>query len=107
LGVSYGEGFGVGTIEAQACGVPVIVSDICASTELVGDGWLIDCQPLWDDSQKSWFSVPNVPHIVDALMQAYERGQGVSEKALAFAEDYRAEKVWQEYWIPTLNKLLK
>ena len=107
LGVSYGEGFGVGTIEAQACGVPVIVSDICASTELVGDGWLIDCQPLWDDAQKSWFSVPNIPHIVDALTQAYSRGRGVSEKALAFAEDYRAEKVWREYWIPTLNKLLK
>jgi hypothetical protein len=74
---------------------------------LVGDGWLVDCQPLWDDAQKSWFSIPNIPHIVDALTQAYSRGQGVSEKALAFAEDYRAEKVWQEYWIPTFNKLLK
>jgi len=40
-------------------------------------------------------------------MQAYDRGQVVSDKALAFAEGYRAEKVWQDYWIPTLGKLLK
>ena len=85
LGISYGEGFGVGTIEAQACGVPVIVSDICASSELVGDGWAVECQPLWDDAQKSWFSVPSIPQTVEALMQAYARGRGQSVKALEFA----------------------
>jgi hypothetical protein len=73
----------------------------------VGDGWLVECQPLWDESQKSWFSIPNIPQIVESLMQAYDRGQVVSDKALAFAENYRAEKVWKDYWIPTLNKLLK
>ena len=40
LGISYGEGFGVGTIEAQACGTPVIVSNICASPVLVLVGLL-------------------------------------------------------------------
>lgn len=107
LGVSYGEGFGVGTIEAQACGTPVIVSDICASSELVGDGWLVECQPLWDDSQKSWFSIPSIPQIVESLVKAYEARGAKSKQALDFAENYRAEKVWQDYWIPTLKKLLK
>lgn len=107
LAVSYGEGFGVGTIEAQACGTPVIVSDICASSELVGDGWLIECQPLWDEAQRSWFSVPNIPQIVRALNEAFEQPRGKSEKALEFAKGYGAEHVWQEYWLPALAQILK
>jgi hypothetical protein len=107
LAVSYGEGFGVGTIEAQACGTPVIVSDICASSELVGDGWLVECQPLWDEPQRSWFSVPNIPQIVRALATAYEQPRGKSEKAIEFAKGYGAEHVWQEYWLPALAQILK
>ena len=107
LAISYGEGFGVGTIEAQACGTPVIVSDICASTELCGDGWLVECQPLWDEPQKSWFSVPNIPQTVAALNAAYESPRGKSQKAIDFAEGYGAEHVWQTYWLPALAKILK
>jgi glycosyltransferase involved in cell wall biosynthesis len=107
LAISYGEGFGVGTIEAQACGTPVIVSDICASTELCGDGWLVECQPIWDEAQKSWFSVPNIPQTVAALSQAYEWPRGKSQKAIDFAEGFGAEHVWQEYWLPALAQILK
>jgi glycosyltransferase involved in cell wall biosynthesis len=107
LAVSYGEGFGVGTIEAQACGTPVIVSDICASTELVGDGWLVECQPLWDEAQKSWFSIPNIPQTVAALEEAYARPRGTSQKALDFAAEYDAETVYQKYWLPALAQILK
>jgi len=107
LGISYGEGFGVGTIEAQACGTPVIVSDICASTELCGDGWLVECQPLWDEAQRSWFSVPNIPQTVAALNAAFERPRGKSAEALEFAKGYGAEHVWQEYWLPALAQILK
>jgi glycosyltransferase involved in cell wall biosynthesis len=107
LGVSYGEGFGVGTIEAQACGTPVIVSNICASPELVGDGWLVDCQPIWDEAQKSWFSIPNIPQIVASLEEAYAMPRGKSEKALEFAKQFNAETVYRKYWLPALDKLLK
>jgi len=107
LGASYGEGFGVGTIEAQACGVPVIVSNFAASAELVGEGWLVEGQPLWDHHQRAWFNVPNVNSIVDALEQAYKRGHGVSVKALEFAKGYDADAVYEAYWKPVLAKLLK
>lgn len=107
LGCSYGEGFGVGTIEAQACGVPVIVSNFAASTELVGDGWLVEGQLLWDFHQRAWFSVPNVHDIVNALEEAYKRPRGVSAKALDFAKDYDADAVYEAYWKPVLAKLLK
>ena len=107
LGISYGEGFGVGTVEAQACGTQVIVSNICASPELVGDGWVVDCQPLWDEAQKSWFSIPSIPQTVAALEEAYGLPRGKSDKAIEFAKAYGAEAIWQKYWLPVLAKLLK
>jgi len=107
LATSYGEGFGVPTVEAQACGVPVIVSDFAASPELLGDGWLVGGQPLYDNSQGSFFNIPSVPMIVDALEQAYKRGKGKSEKAIQFAQQFDHDPVWQKNWIPALKKLLK
>lgn len=107
LGTSYGEGFGVPTIEAQACGVPVIVSNCAASPELVGEGWLVGGQPLYDNAQGAFFTIPSVPQIVDALEKAYERGKGTSDKAIEFAQQFDHEVVWKEHWLPVLDKLLK
>jgi len=107
LAPSYGEGFGVATIEAQACGTPVIVSDFAASSELVGDGWKVPCQPLWDESQMAWFGVPSIPAMANALAEAYARPRGKSEKALEWAQQYSAENVYQTFWRPLLAKLLK
>jgi glycosyltransferase involved in cell wall biosynthesis len=107
LATSYGEGFGVPTVEAQACGVPVIVSDFAASAELVGDGWLVGGQPLYDNSQGAFFNIPSVPLIVDALEQAYERGKGKSDKAIEFAKQFDHDSVWENNWMPALKTLLK
>jgi len=105
LATSYGEGFGIPTIEAQACGTPVIISKFAASTELLGDGWLIDGQPLWDAPQSSWFHMPSIPAIVDSLEQAYNRGRGKSKQAQEFAKAYDADVVFQKYWKPMLGVL--
>jgi hypothetical protein len=105
LGTSMGEGFGIGTIEAQACATPVIVSDFAASSELCGDGWKIGGQPYWDAPQKSWFHIPSVPEIVDALEQAYNRGRAKSDKAAEFAKQYEADYVFETEWKPTLDSI--
>jgi glycosyltransferase involved in cell wall biosynthesis len=107
LAPSYGEGFGVPTIEAQACGVPVIVSKFAASPELVGDGWVVSGQPLYDPAQHSFWTVPSVPEIFIALEEAYKRGKGKSDKAIEFASAFDHEKVWTENWMPVLRTLLK
>jgi len=104
LAPSMGEGFGIPVIEAQACGLPVIVSDFSAQPELVGDGWTVAGQPEWDPMQTSWFFTPHVGAIVDALNKAYQAERGPSEKAIAFAADYAADKVFAESWVPLLEK---
>jgi len=105
---SYGEGFGLATIEAQSCGVRVIGSNWGATPDLVADdGWLVDGQPMWDAGQDAIWTVPLVPSIVEALEEAYKADRGVSKVALDFAKDFDVETVWRKHWLPVLDKLLK
>jgi len=107
LAPSYGEGFGVPTVEAQACGTPVIGSSWAATQDLVSeDGWLVSGNPQWDASQLAWWQIPHVPSIVDALEMAYNRGRKRSEASVEFAKQFEAENVWQKHWMPVLKKLL-
>lgn len=107
LAPSYGEGFGVPTIEAQACGTPVIGSGWAATKELVSeDGWLVDGQPQWDSSQLAWWQIPNVPSIVNALELAYQRGRNRSQASIDFAAKFDVDTVWNNYWEPYLDKVL-
>jgi glycosyltransferase involved in cell wall biosynthesis len=55
---SYGEGFGVPILEAQACGVPVIVTDWTAMTELMGAGWLVDGDPFLRPAARRLLQMP-------------------------------------------------
>lgn len=106
LATSYGEGFGIPTIEAQACGTKVIVSDFAASAELVGDGWKIGGQPLWDDPQQSFFHVPFVEEILQALKEAYNQPRERSLKAMEFAQQYRADQIYETHWKPALKEIM-
>lgn len=105
---NYGEGFGIPQVECQAAGVPIITSNFAASTELAGpDSYLVNGQPFWDAGQHCWYNLPNVQGIVDALEQAYQRGRGEFPDTIAFAQDYDADKVYDESWRPLIKKLSK
>ena len=105
LACSMGEGFGIPVVEAQACGTNVIVSDWTAQRELCGSGWRVPVQPYWDADQTSWFGIPNIQGIVLALEAAYESDRGVSNNAVAFGEQYHADRVFDEYWVPILERM--
>jgi len=103
---SYGEGFGIGQIEAQSCGVPIVTSNFAASAELAGpDSFLVNGQPFWDAGQSTWFNIPNVQAIADSLEQAYQRGRREFPDTIAFAREYDADKVYKESWRPLIKKL--
>lgn len=104
LATSYGEGFGVPTIEAQACGTRVIASGWAASVDLVSeDSFLVEGQPFYDEPQKAFFQVPNLGSIMSALEQAYHAERGFSPVARKFALDFEIGKVFDEYWLPFLK----
>lgn len=105
LAPSYGEGFGVPTIEAQACGTRVIGSNWAATPDLVSeDCWVVQGNPLWNEPHQAWMQVPLVGSIVAALEHAHEAPRGVSEVCVDFAQGFDVDRVWAEYWLPFLCK---
>lgn len=104
---SYGEGFGVPAIEAQACGTRVIASNWAASQDLVAeDGWLVEGQPFWDEAQVAFYNIPLVPSIVNALVEAYKAPREKSIVAQGFASAFDVHSVWKYHWLPFLRKKL-
>lgn len=106
LAPSHGEGFCVPLIEAQACGTPVIASRATAQEELVGAGWLVDGQPMWDQSQGCAAFCPYVDDIVAKLTEAYEADlPAMQSQAIEFAQGYDADRIYDTYWRPFLASL--
>jgi glycosyltransferase involved in cell wall biosynthesis len=108
LQATYGEGFGVPVIEAQACGTRVITSNWAATQDLAGeDSFLVDGQPFWDEPQASFFQIPNIGSIVNALKLAYDAPRGISKPSIDFAKQFDVDQVWNWYWMPFLREFFK
>ena len=107
LNPSYGEGFGLPIVEAQAAGTPVIVGNNSAQTELCGAGWKAECQPYWSPEDMAWWHAPRIKNLVEGLEWAYKKRGDVRLRTLArdFAMQYDADRVAATYWKPALEML--
>jgi glycosyltransferase involved in cell wall biosynthesis len=84
LQVTYGEGFGVPVVEAQACGTRVITSNWAATQDLAGPDSFLGS-------------------IVNALKLAYDAPRGVSVANMDFAKEFDVDRVFNWYWMPFLR----
>lgn len=113
--VSVGEGFGIPTLEAQACGTPVIVGDWTASAELCLSGWKVrnenNDRLKFYDGQASWIHIPQPSAIAEQMNNAYYTLQNpnnatiMKDQAIQRAAEYQIDKVVNQYWIPALNDI--
>ncbi len=107
--VSMGEGFGIPTLEAQACGTPVVVGDWTAMSELCFAGWKVDkqdAQPVWTPLAAYQYT-PRAEAIADKLDEAYKTAGRMRKDAREGAMQYDADKVTKEYWQPVLAEIEK
>lgn len=107
--VSMGEGFGIPTLEAQACGCPVITSGWTASDELCFSGWKVQKQEAdkWFTPLAAYQWQPRVQPIADRLETAYQcKGNAQYRTAArAGAMRYDADLITKKYWQPTLETI--
>jgi glycosyltransferase involved in cell wall biosynthesis len=111
LNPSTREGFGMSIIEAQSCGVPVIVNDCQSMPELVGQGKI--CKTGW----KQWSLTSYLPHpdatdleekMLEMIDEVGKNGPEMSQKARSFVvENYDNDLVYDKYWSPYLERLQK
>lgn len=106
LNPAMGEGFGITVLEAQACGIPAIVSDFTAMTEVCGAGWKVPVTPFWT-GMKSWMGIADIAAITRSLEECYrmtpEQRDQLSAKARAHAMGYDADRVMDEFMLPALK----
>jgi glycosyltransferase involved in cell wall biosynthesis len=107
-GCSYAEGFGLPLVEAQSCGVPVVVTDFSSMPEVCGTGWKVKGEPFWNPAHQARWLKPSVPGIFRAYEQAYQRGAAYKKKqaqARESALQYDAQRVLAEHWKPVMQEL--
>lgn len=106
LNPAMGEGFGITVLEAQACGVPAIVTDFSAMREVCGSGWQVGHAPYWT-GLNSWQAIPDVDDIADALEECYGRSPALREKmaqaARRHALGYDLQRVLKQHMLPALR----
>lgn len=107
LNPAMGEGFGIPVLEAQACGVPVIVTDFSAMPEVGKVGWQVEYRRQWT-GHGSWQAVPDVEDIAVSLEQCYNLAPNVrkvlAKQAREHALDYSVDVVFEKYMLPALRE---
>lgn len=109
LQASSTEGFGLLSVEAQSCGVPVIVNNCTSMPELVGDGAGLVCETgkkIFSSAQGYW-NMPDVNSLYKKMEEAFRADRKVmGEKGRKWVlENFDMDKIVREKWVPLFEKL--
>lgn len=106
---SWGEGFGIPILEAQAAGCPVIAPDSSAMSELCSDkDFLVSTVPFMNVPGQLW-QIPDINELSKALETTWQARNwvGVRANARKFAMEYDYHTVLRDYMLPSIEKIQK
>lgn len=113
LHLAYGEGFGIPIVEAQAAGLPVIVTNGSAMSELAKFGVRVSgvkVQPTQGRLGCFWVQADESEAVWALTMAGYNKGSATHAEqrrmARDFALSYDYRLVYEKYMLPALRKLL-
>jgi len=101
-----GEGFGLPIVEAQACGVPVVVTDYASAPEVCGAGLTV---PVADwvviNTPGVKFALADIEKTAEALTKIMNSDrEKLARKARRFALRFDWDRVFDMYWKPFLEE---
>jgi len=109
---TMGEGFGLPILEAQACHVPVVVSDWSSMPELTAYGYVAPTvAQVWvPEPMFGFVGMPSEDGILTGLRAAYEGEQsdvwlGTPAEGRAHAEAYDWQRVVDDHLLPALGEI--
>ena len=110
LNPSMSEGFGLNIVEAQSCGVPVIVNDFTAMPELIIDGETgFKTSVAWKRFTHllSYVGHPSTQDLYEKMELSYTADRKtMGEKGREYViENYSTKNVWKNHWLPWLSKV--
>jgi GT2 family glycosyltransferase/ubiquinone/menaquinone biosynthesis C-methylase UbiE len=106
LNPSMGEGFGVPIVEAEACGIPVIIGDWTSMPELLGAGEKVGWSEKFWTPLAAYMFFPKLEDIVQALEKIYHGDkEEYKQKAVDFTKQYDVDIVVEKYWKPFLESI--
>jgi len=105
LGTTGGEGFFMPGIEAQSCGVPIVVTDYGAAPEVCGVGMVV---PIFDwvviNTPGARFALVDIEKTAKALTKIMNSDEEkLARRARRFATRFDWERVFKQYWEPFLT----
>ena len=91
-----GEGFGLTTLEAMACGTPNIITDFSTSEELIGrgkeaKGWLIPVRDYADGAYNCRRALVDEDYLAAAMIEAWEKPdlrEKYAKRGVEFAQKF-------------------